>query len=325
MLHPMTENKQPMKVLAFFDGRPGHEKQTRGILYELGRLVDLEISEIKVERKGLTGNIAELVGLLAARATKEPKGDDGIDLLIGTGSSTHVPMLKTKRVAGIPAVTCMTPSSYLRPFFDLCFVPMHDGVKDGGNIMTTIGPPNCSRPSGAKDPSLGLILIGGVDNKSHRWQSAETVGQVRQIARWWPDIHWTVASSPRTPADTAEVLTEAARASANIEFIRYEETSPGWIEQQYARSLHVWVTADSMSMVYEALSAGCRVGLLPVEWLNSTNKFKRSADYLTTQGIAVVYSAWLAGQESAWSENNEPLHEARRCAEEIVKRWPPKN
>ncbi|MBB5346373.1 mitochondrial fission ELM1 family protein [Desulfoprunum benzoelyticum] len=321
----MTENKQPMKVLAYFDGRPGHEKQTRGILYELGRLVDLEIIEIKIKRKGVPGNIAELAGLLVARAAKETKDHHGIDLLIGTGSSTHVPMLRKKKIAGVPAVTCMTPASYLRPCFDLCFVPLHDGARDGGNIVTTIGPPNCSRPCGDKDPSRGLILIGGVDKKSHRWHSAETVGQVREIARRRQDVYWTVGSSPRTPMDTVEMLIAAARASANIEFVRYEATSAGWIEQQYARSLHVWVTADSMSMVYEALSAGCKVGMLPVEWLNSVNKFKKSADYLTAHGMAVVYADWLSGREAVGSENDEPLHEARRCAEEIVKRWPPKN
>jgi len=321
----MTEDKPPMKVLAFFDGRPGHEKQTRGILYELGRLVDLKVVEIRVKRKGLPGSIAELAGLLAARGAKGTKDHQGIDLLIGTGSSTHVPMLRNKKLAGIPAVTCMTPASYLRPCFDLCFVPLHDGVKDGGNMVTTIGPPNCSRPSGDKDPCRGLILVGGVDKKSHRWFSAEVVGQVREIADRHQDILWTVGSSPRTPIETVEMLTAVARVSANIEFIRYEATSPGWIEQQYARSRHVWVTADSMSMVYEALSAGCKVGLLPVEWLSSANKFKRSADYLTAHGLAVVYSAWLSGQQAVGSENDEPLHEARRCAEEIVKRWPPKN
>jgi hypothetical protein len=321
----MTEEKSPMNVLAFFDGRPGHEKQTRGILNELNRLVDLKVVEVRVKPKGLPGSIAELAGLLATRAAKRPKAHQGIDLLIGTGSPTHVPMLKNKKIAGIPAVTCMTPASYLRPCFDLCFVPLHDGVRDGGNIVTTIGPPNCSRPVGDKDPSRGLIVVGGIDKKSHRWCSAETVGQVREIADRRQDIHWTVGSSPRTPGDTVEMLTAAARASANIEFIRFEATSPGWIEQQYARSQHVWVTADSMSMVYEALSAGCKVGLLPVEWLSSANKFKRSADYLTAHGLAVVYSAWLSGQQAAGSENDEPLHEARRCAAEIVKRWPPKN
>ena len=158
----MTEYKPPMKVLAYFDGRPGHEKQTRGILYELGRLVNLKVVETRVERKGLAGSIAELAGLLAARNAKGTKDHQGIDLLIGTGSSTHVPMLRNKKIAGIPAVTCMAPASYLRPSFDLCFVPLHDGVREGGNIFTTIGPPNCSRPSGVKDPCRGHNRIGNM-------------------------------------------------------------------------------------------------------------------------------------------------------------------
>ena len=314
-----------MQVIAFLDGRPGHEKQTMGILGELRAMVDLEVIEIRLKRQTLLAMVLDLAGLLALRKKTSGLGDyHDADLLIGTGSQAHVPMLRMKRALGIPAVTCMVPASYLRPMFDLCFAPLHDGIAAGGNIVTTIGPPNCASPQGEKDDSTGLILLGGVDPKSHDWRSLELVEQIRTIIRRGEGVRWTISSSPRTPEDMVEMMTELADEAANVDFFRFEETEPGWIEKQYARSRYVWVTADSMSMVYEALSAGCRVGLLPVAWKRAENKFKRSADYLAQHGLVVPYSSWLAGREGQW-QGHEPLNEARRCAAEIVRRWPPKD
>jgi hypothetical protein len=233
-------------------------------------------------------------------------------------------MLKMKQVTGAPAVTCMTPASYLRYLFDLCFVPYHDGIAAGGNIMITTGPPNCAVPSREKDPDQGLILIGGIDRKSHHWDSAAIAGYVRHLAEANPAVRWTVASSPRTPVETVTALEAVTHDMTNVVLCRFADTGPGWIEERYAECLKVWVTADSMSMVYEALSAGCRVGLLPVRWKAEKNKFRRSAEYLIEKSLAVPFSAWHAERNDEWPDN-EPLNEARRCAEEIVKRWLPKS
>lgn len=320
----MAKEIQQLKVIAFFDGRPGHEKQTRGILRELGQMIDLDLTEVRVSRRNLLAELLDLAGLFIFPRDRREKGATVTDLLLGTGSRTHVPMLKMKKATGAPAVTCMTPASYLRNLFDLCFVPYHDGVAAGANIMITTGPPNCAGPSGDKDPGKGLILIGGIDRKSHHWNSTEIAGYVRQLTGAETAIRWTVATSPRTPVETVAALDTVAHDMTNVVLRRFADTGPGWIEERYAECLKVWVTADSMSMVYEALSAGCRVGLLPVRWTAEKNKFRRSAEYLIENGLAVPLSAWLAGRECERPER-KPLNEAKRCAEEIVKRWLPKN
>jgi hypothetical protein len=314
-----------MRVIALLDGRPGHEKQTRGILGELAALVDLEVTEITIRRKNLPEMVFDLAGLIAGIEPSFMQEEyRGADLLVGTGSQTHVPMLRLKKSLEIPAITCMLPAPYLRAMFDLCFVPLHDGKIAGGNIFTTIGPANCSRPRGEKDHGAGLVLLGGIDRKSHHWQSEEVGEQVRTIARNGGPVHWTVSSSPRTPLDTIAIMEKIASELDNVDFARFEDTPPGWVEEQYARSRVVWVTADSMSMVYEALSAGCQVGLLPVNWKRPGNKFQRSADYLRSQGLIVAYSSWLCDSDRHW-RSHEPLNEAQRCAAEIVRRWPPKD
>ena len=103
--------------------------------------------------------------------------------------------------------------------------------------------------------------------------------------------------------------------------MNFSDTGPGWIEKEYERNQTVWVTADSMSMVFEALSAGCRVGLLPVTWKHANNKFQHSADDLKRDGAVVTFEEWKNGKAS-WALS-KPFNEAQRCAKEILRRWWP--
>jgi hypothetical protein len=75
-------------------------------------------------------------------------------------------------------------------------------------------------------------------------------------------------------------------------------------------------------MVYEALNGGCSVGILPVEWLKSNNKFERSLDMLRQKKMIVEYSDWQNGAGLP-EPPAEPFNEACRCAREILRRWWP--
>jgi mitochondrial fission protein ELM1 len=132
---------------------------------------------------------------------------------------------------------------------------------------------------------------------------------------------WTVSSSPRTPEETLASLEKLAKSHDNCIFFKSQDTPAGWVEEQYAMNGVVWVTADSISMIFESITAGCRVGVLPVEWKHSHNKFERSIDYLVQNGWAISYEGWHTGARS--EVNRAPLDEADRCAKEILKRWWP--
>jgi hypothetical protein len=74
-------------------------------------------------------------------------------------------------------------------------------------------------------------------------------------------------------------------------------------------------------MVYEALTAGCRVGILPVRWRRKENKFQKSLDFLITNNYVTIYDTWLtAGHFTATGVR---LDEASRCAQELLRRWWP--
>jgi uncharacterized protein len=318
-----TTNPRQLRLIAFFDGRAGHEKQTRGIIQALGDLVAVEVKEIRVKVLSPLAEFRQIARLLlAGRPWLEPRATDA-DLLLGTGSRTHLPLLLNKKKYGLPAVTCMSPPLYLRHRFDLCFVPAHDGLREQGNIVRTIGAPNCSKNRGLHRDDCGLILLGGIDPHSHRWDTAAITAMVRALVQAEPGRRWTVSSSPRTPVETTRQMEALASEFPGLNFFDFTRTQPGWIEEQYDLNRVVWVTSDSISMIYEALTAGCQVGILPMQWRQVNGKFKRNEDYLLSQGLVVSFSAWLQGN-ATWRDNIE-LNEARRCAERILRQWWPKN
>lgn len=308
-----------MNITVFLDGSPGHEKQSQAILQSLQEFEEVTIQEIKLEK---TSFLDKVVGLI--RLVLFPDGGcrydvESAQILLGTGTTTHIPMLSCKKKYSLPAVVCMAPDFYLRKQFDLCFVPRHDGLTEQSHIFLTDGPPVLAPADLPEDESRGLILIGGIDSSSHYWESSQLVEYIEKITTEEHGKKWNVSSSPRTPGETCEKLKRLAEKTQNIEFFDYHETPQGWVEQQYAESSVVWVTVDSMSMVYEALTAGCRVGLLPLRWKNESNKFRKSMDLLVSRRLAVWYQDWEKGRGD-WNLGQR-FNEAKRCADEIRARW----
>lgn len=313
-----------MNITVFFDGSPGHEKQSLALVRALQTMLEVEVRHVAVDSLSPFNRLVDTCRLFLLRdgGCRYP-ALGAADLLIGTGSRTHIPLLSCRKKYGVPAITCMTPDFHLRHMFDLCFVPRHDGVRAGANIFVTDGPPVLPMPEYPRDPAAGLILLGGIDRRSHFWNTAEVISYVQTIASRSPEIRWHLSSSPRTPEQTVQEVKDLAARLDNVVFFHYRDTPRGWIEEQYARARTVWVTADSMSMMYEALTAGCRVGVLPLAWKHQKNKFQKSIDFLVEKELAVTYAAWQRG-EASWREEVN-FNEAKRCAQAIVARWFPKN
>jgi hypothetical protein len=319
----IPSKKREICVVALLDGRPGHEKQTKGLIQALQAQVPIKTREIVVVPVSPLAFLWQLVLLYLPGKGRSDSRIDDADLLLGTGSRTHLPLLLLKKRYAIPAVTCMSPAFLLRNRFDLCFVPEHDGLSEGHNIMNTSGAPNLCRNKGQHMENCGMILLGGVDFKSHLWESGKIANMVRQIIQRAPEKHWTISSSPRTPQETVQMMQGIDGDFANATFFDYKATQTGWIESQYDKSHVVWVTSDSISMIYEALTAGCKVGILPLQWRRENSKFKKNEDLLLKKGLVISFSSWDQGNAS-WRESIE-LNEAHRCAERILQLWWPKN
>lgn len=306
-----------LKTAVFYDDRIGHQKQTDGILNALSQLTTIDIVFKKVIVPSWITSISNF--FLFFRCIFQTKNKHDIDLIIGTGSHLHIPMLYLKRKTGAFLVSSMSPDlPFVGSFMDLSFIPVHDGIEAKDNIFNTIGPPNLSRNKKRHDITKAMILIGGIDRKSHYWDSKQIVDSMKTIIEKTGQSTWTISSSPRTPKDCVNMLDAFVKINPQVSFFKAEDTKKGWIEEEYDKNSTVWITADSMSMVYEALSAGCRVGVIPVNWKRKNNKFQNSLDYLLEKKLITDYHTWLTDNKMTEIAD---LNEAKRCAEEILKRW----
>jgi len=313
-----------VKVALFSDARPGHEKQSRGIVQALQRYTNVSAREVKVaQRSGLSETGSHLRYFLHLDHSTVYEIEADTELILGTGSRTHIPMLTAARNTRARVVTCMTPAAHLRSRFDLCFVPYHDRPSTSENVFVTVGPPNVSSVSGTQDPLRRLILLGGEDKRSHYWDGPGVADNILRLIKLDSGCHWTISTSPRTPAHTEELIGEISVIYDQISYKPFSATEPGWLELQYQINGWVWVTGDSISMVYEALSSGCRVGVIPVAWRRANNKFQRSLNYLHDNKLIITLDRYMQGYSEPGSF--DPLDEADRCAREILRRWWPKN
>ncbi|MFA5081550.1 MAG: ELM1/GtrOC1 family putative glycosyltransferase [Hydrogenophilaceae bacterium] len=300
---------RPLILWRLLDGKPGHEKQTLGLAHALGRLTDCRCIDIPVP--------ARWSGLLAWLRGRFPAGDDlpAPDLILAAGHATHLAALAARRARGGRIVVLMRPSLPLA-WFDLCLVPEHDEPPTRSNVIATRGVLNAVVPAGEKTRGDGLFLIGGT-SPHYRWDDVAVIGQVRAVLNAAPEIRWRLTDSRRTPPDFMVRLAQAT-AGTGLEILPHAATPPGWLEQALAESGQAWVTEDSVSMVYEALTAGCAVGLIGLPAMGESR---------ISRGIAgLVGDNWLT-QFNDWQQTRRlppprgRFDEAGRCAEEIFKLW----
>jgi uncharacterized protein len=238
------------------------------------------------------------------------------DLIIGAGHATHMTLLAARRARGGRAVVLMKPS-LPRRWFDLCILPQHDGVKPDAHTLLTEGAINRVRPAPERDANRGLLLIGGVSNH-FEWDSDAVQVQIKSIVARTPEVNWTLTTSRRTPKDFLAKLPTAP----NLTVVPHTATAPDWLPEQLARSGTVWVTPDSASMVYEALTAGADVGVfdLPV---NPKSRIGWAIAHLADGQRITRFVNWCA--HGKLLPNLHPLAEADRCANWILEWLKKKN
>ena len=209
----------------------------------------------------------------------------------------------------------MTPARFLIQHFDLCIAPEHDNIT-APNVITTKGAPNLVRQSINANPNQGLFLIGG-PSKHHSWNEAALNQQLDTILQGTLDMHWTLTTSPRTPQSTLRLLEKTRPRQLDI--VPVETTTSDWLPEQLKASAHVWVTEDSVSMVYEALSSGARVGLLTVPRSNPKSRLIRGIDQLLADKYIHAYDP----QQVRLNDFKSPptLNEAERIGSLIMRKF----
>ncbi len=319
-----------MRVVILSDNKPGHYKQSLGIVE---RLPHCETEWVTVEFRhkwrdnllrvfmctfgGTSPSKAFMHELLRWSLTVDTYNAlttlHTADIILSTGSSVAAVNLLLGQMLSAKTVTCRRPSPLGTRYFDLAILPMFSwhGKRDKDNVCKTVGVPNPISPDTLNAeqqqliqtlnlpdcPRIGILIGGTERHETITIADAEKLHKVCEAATTELDAQILVTTSRRTPIDVTEHLSST---------LKHADWCPLFIEPNVASALTdpyqallalsdlLIVTADSFSMVCEAASSGRPVIVLTLSKENTENP-KRYNVYQYMEQHAIVRQCTLDG------------------------------
>jgi mitochondrial fission protein ELM1 len=281
------------RILILSDGKPGHVNQAIAFAKLLGCDFDLARVGFKSRwAKGLSYLLDHCGYRTRGLFTVERIGTD-YSAVVSAGSETYYANrvvageLKTKSVA------IMLPKGY-RHDFDLIVAQQHDDPPRRDNIIRV--PVNLSfvEPRGLVRPSsrrkIVSLIIGG-NSRIARLEAGSLRDQLVKIFSLFPDHDFWLTTSRRTPPDIEALLREFDFSYA----VYYSEQQINPIPDFLQHSEYVFLTADSTSMISEAVSYGSAcLEILPLAHpLTGADKFSRFVQQLLEIGCLHLFDGQL--------------------------------
>ena len=294
-----------MHIVYVSDGKAGHRSQAVGLYKAIQRNSTQSVSfqEISIAQLPIVSLCA---GMLAHRIDAVSQTPDYI---IGVGSHTQLRVLLLGKVFPQAKTVILMKPNFPFSWFDHVIIPEHDGVAELGNVILSKGALNPIINEQRHHPNRILIALGG-SSKRHQWDNEKVLHAVQQIAEQNPQAEIILTTSRRTPADFLDLLNEQPFAE-QLQIFTVEQTPQGWIFEEMQQAEAVWVTEDSVSMIYEALTAGCRVGVIQIDRLKQ-DRIVKSVDALLEKNIVSKQF------EIAQLAENTPFEEAQRIALKLL-------
>ncbi|MEB3768259.1 ELM1/GtrOC1 family putative glycosyltransferase [Acinetobacter sp. MD2] len=293
-----------MQMVYISDGKAGHRSQALGLFQAIqAKKPQANLQEILIEDLPLASIFTALFTKKLSAVVVIP------NWIVGVGSHTHFRVwLLGKIYPHAKTIILMKPSLPLT-WFDYSIVPEHDGLTACDRVVVTQGALNPIVNEHRHQPKRILVALGG-SSKRHQWNAEKVLNAIAQIVKHQPNHQIIVTTSRRTPANFLTQLMQQDFAK-KLELFPVEQTPQGWIYEQMQLAQAVWVTEDSVSMIYEALTAGCRVGVILIDRLRE-DRITQSVDRLLQQWIAACYDVAQLPQAKA-------LQEAKRVVDQLTK------
>lgn len=247
-------------VWFFTDDKPGHLNQLKGLESRLLAHANIEPCWVSVTVKKISW-VDAILKRIPYDCEPVP------DLVVGAGSATHKYLVAARRKYHCLSLLLMKPSLPLW-LFDAAIIPEHDNPPTRDNILITTGVLNNVVPRVAgsrKLPSkkLGLILIGGA-SKHYIWDDDAILQQIESVVAKSTDIdQWVLGNSRRTPESFLVKIKQ--RQLDRVDVVEHQNTGASWLPSSMSRSQRIWVTPDSVSMVYEAITSGAETSIFDLE------------------------------------------------------------
>lgn len=204
--------------------------------------------------------------------------------------------------------------------FDMVIVPEHDPTR-GKNVITTIGSLNkvtqdkldsASKQfefllSSTKKPRLA-VLIGG-NSKTHNLTRENTDKLCEQLITLSQDYGLMITASRRTGEENGALLKEKLSGKNNIYFWNGQGENPYFAFLGLADA--ILVTADSVSMISEALTTGKPTYIIPMEENRHGSRVNKFHQIIFEGGFARPFE----GNIEIWEKKK--LNETKRIAKMI--------
>ncbi len=282
----------PLNALLLSDGRPGHYHLAEGVLAAIARRRPVEITKLDIKRRALAP-ARTLAGLLnktispalvlrlgyGIRPRDLSKADlPKFDLVVSAGGQTIAANVAAARLTGAANIFCgslrhvrpqdmaLTISSYKdhasRPQHIIALKP--SGLDPDqlaglspGDVGTGRKPERQQFGPGAP-PAIGGLLIGGKSGQftfeAADWDQLITFISASHQAH---GTTWIISTSRRTDDEIADRLGALARQdnSPICDYIDFRFAGPGTLLSLFARTEAILCTADSSTMISEAVCA----------------------------------------------------------------------
>ena len=287
----LTENSvvTAKRLLILSDGKPGHLNQSIAFARHLGYEYDLSLVSFNNRLGKACSYFLDRMGIYSAGLFHAKIETGEYTAVVSAGSGTYYACRTLARRLRCKSVAIMLPRGY-RLDFDLIISQQHDNPPELDNIVSV--PINLTyvEPQGIVKPQAGqkyIALIIGGDSQHSRMDSSMLREQLNEIFALFPNHKVWMTTSRRTPKAVDEMLREFSYDRA----VYYSQDQINPISDYLKYSEYVFLTADSSSMISEAVSFGTScVEVLPLSGdLSVKSKFNRLIKLLSERNCLHLF------------------------------------
>ena len=267
-----------MHIVYVSDGKAGHRSQALGLFKAIQRQSSETVSfeEISIDDLAIFPLLAGLFRRSIPQLQTTP------DFIFGVGSHTQLRVFLLGKIYPQAKTVILMKPNYPFAWFNYSVIPEHDGIPASDRVIVTQGALNPIVNEQRHQSERILIALGG-SSKRHQWNEDKVFASIEHIVKQHPNNEIIITTSRRTPEQFVERL-NTYPFLPHVHFFPVEQTPQGWIFEEMQQAEAVWVTEDSVSMIYEALTAGCRVGVIAMD-RTKQDRITTSVDGLLGKGI----------------------------------------
>lgn len=267
-----------MHIVYVSDGKAGHRSQALGLFKAIQRQSSETVSfeEISIDDLAIFPLLAGLFRRSIPQLQTTP------DFIFGVGSHTQLRVFLLGKIYPQAKTVILMKPNYPFAWFNYSVIPEHDGIPASDRVIVTQGALNPIVNEQRHQSGRILIALGG-SSKRHQWNEDKVFASIEHIVKQHSENEIIITTSRRTPEQFVERL-NTYPFLPHVHFFPVEQTPQGWIFEEMQQAEAVWVTEDSVSMIYEALTAGCRVGVIAIDRMKQ-DRITTSVDGLLEKGI----------------------------------------